>query len=349
MKNKLIIDGSFGEGGGQILRSSLALSILTQTPFTLQNIRAGRKSPGLKKQHLKCIEAAQKLSNATVEGATFKSSTLHFTPSIPQGGEFLIEIGSAGSTMLVLQTVLPVMLMLKENCSVTVTGGTHNPWAPPFEFFRDSFLQQLQKMGAKVSVNLSRYGFFPQGGGSITLTTEPSTLTSYTLLERGNLLNTFVKIINLRKPASIAKQQLETVKTIFSECEEVIESQSPVGPGNAVVLSQHYESITAVNTGLLKRGRKPEITARVTAEKAKEYEQANYVVDQHLTDQLLIPMLLSGGGSFTCAKPTLHSTTNAEVIRLFTGLTPTFTQQSDHWLCEIPAGFTRESLEKEQH
>lgn len=342
MKEKLIIDGSIGEGGGQILRSSLALSVITQTPFTLTNIRAGRKSPGLKKQHLKCIEAAAKLCEAEVEGNRFKSSTLYFTPGTPKGRNFNIEIGSAGSTMLVLQTVLPIMLTMKESCTITVTGGTHNPWAPPFEFFRDSFLDQLHKMGAHISVDLTRYGFFPQGGGEVILSVQPSKLSPITLEERGDLLSTNAKIINLRKPASHAQEQLNAVKAILPLDSEEVENRNPVGPGNAVVVSQKYENITAVLTGLLKYKRVPAIMAQVTAEKMKEYESQNYAVDQHLTDQLLIPMLLAGGGHFTCAKPTLHSTTNAEVIEMFTGLKPTFTEKETFWHCVVPKSFKRE-------
>lgn len=341
MNNELIIDGSFGEGGGQILRSSLALSVLTQTPFTLTNIRAGRKSPGLKKQHLKCIEAAVALSNGSARGATFKSSTLTFVPGKPSGGTFRIDIGSAGSTMLVLQTVLPIMLMLNEPSSITVIGGTHNPWAPPFEFFRDSFLNQLKKMGAHASVQLVRYGFFPQGGGEVSLSVVPAPLVPLTLLQRGEAGATNAKIINLKGTPSTAEKQLRAIeKQLPFDTSEIV-SRKPVGPGNAAVLTQKYTHITMVTTGLLKRRRSPEIMAQVTAEKLKAYQEAPYAVDQHLTDQLLIPLLLAGGGCFSCPKPSLHSTTNAEVIRLFSGLKPQFTEGDDHWTCEVPAGFKK--------
>lgn len=349
MTNNLIIDGSFGEGGGQILRSSLALSVLTRTPFTLTNIRAGRKSPGLKKQHLKCIEAALALSNGSAKGATFKSSTLEFMPGTARGGEFRIDIGSAGSTMLVLQTVLPIMLLLDEPSSVTVTGGTHNPWAPPFEFFHDSFVDQLHRMGAKVEVELKRYGFFPQGGGEVTLSVIPAPLSPITLDERGEQLKRSVKIINLKGVPSTETKQLQAIERHLSIDESERITRKPVGPGNAVVITQEFTNITAVSTGLLKRKRSPEIMAQVTAEKLKEYLEASYAVDQHLTDQLLLPMLLAGGGSFTCAKPTLHSTTNAEVIGLFTGLKPTFTEHASSWTCEVPDGFKREASDLTTH
>lgn len=341
MNNPLSIDGSFGEGGGQILRSSLALSILTQTPFTLTNIRAGRKSPGLKKQHLKCIEAAVALSDGKAEGATFKSSKLSFTPGTPKAGDYRIEIGSAGSTMLVLQTILPIMLTMDEQCALTVTGGTHNPWAPPFEFFRDSFIGQLKKMGAHIEVQLTRYGFFPQGGGEVTLTVTPAELSPITINERGKLRSTKAKVINLRKPTSIATEQLEAVEEVLTLNSKSIENRAPVGPGNSVVISQEYEHITAVQTGFLKRKRMHGIMAKVTAEKMQNYAENSFAVDQHLTDQLLIPMLLADGGSFTCDEPTLHSTTNAEVIRLFSGLEPSFQKEGTHWSCTVPSGFTK--------
>ncbi len=331
------IDGSFGEGGGQILRTSLALSVITQKPFRLTNIRAGRKKPGLKRQHICSIEAAKQTCNAEVKGAHLNSSTIEFRPQIAEANNWHVSIGTAGSTMLVLQTVLPIMLTLTKPSTITVSGGTHNPMAPPFEFFKESFLGVLQAMGAKVSVQLNRYGFFPQGGGEVVLSVQPSSLHPISIQECGKLLSTSATIINLKKSPSLIREQESAIKKFLSINSIQAISSMPVGPGNAVVIQQEYESITTVMTGILKRGRSPKIMAQVVAEKMSAYNGQKCAVDHHLADQLLLPLLLAGGGSFTTTAPTLHSTTNAEVIRLFTGVCPQFFDNADHWICEVPA------------
>ena len=167
MNKSIEIDGSFGEGGGQILRSSLTLSMITGRAFRIKNIRAGRAKPGLMRQHLTCVRAAAEMSGARVKGAEIGSQSLVFEPGAIKGGVYDFSIGTAGSTMLVLQTVLPALLMADAKSSVTLRGGTHNMNAPPYDFIEKAFFPVLRQMGAQVEASLKTYGFHPAGGGEV--------------------------------------------------------------------------------------------------------------------------------------------------------------------------------------
>ena len=181
----IVLDGSAGEGGGQILRSALTLSILTRTPFRMDRIRAGRQKPGLLAQHMTAVRAAQAVSNAEVLGVELGSRQITFKPRTVNGGDFSFDIGTAGSTTLVLQTILPALLRAAQPSTVTVDGGTHNPSAPPFEFLTESFLPVLKKIGADIEFILDRPGFYPKGGGRIRMKIKPSKLEVLELEERG--------------------------------------------------------------------------------------------------------------------------------------------------------------------
>ena len=168
------IDGSFGEGGGQILRSSLALAMVTGTPFRIENIRANRDNPGLARQHLTAVESAAALCGACVEGAELRSRQLTFTPGRVTPGDYAFSVGSAGSTTLVLQTVLPALLIGSQPSTLTLEGGTHNPFAPPLDFLEKAFIPVINRMGPKIDVALERPGFAPRGGGRFIVTIEPA-------------------------------------------------------------------------------------------------------------------------------------------------------------------------------
>ena len=170
-----MIDGSLGEGGGQILRTSLALSMLTGTPFRLTNIRAGRAKPGLLRQHLTGVEAAAAICSARTRGAELHSQDLTFEPHKVRAGDYRFSIGTAGSTTLVLQAVLPALLTASGSSTLELEGGTHNPAAPPFDFLSEAFLPLIERMGPKVTATLKRHGFFPAGGGRLVVRIEPVT------------------------------------------------------------------------------------------------------------------------------------------------------------------------------
>jgi len=185
----IVIDGAQGEGGGQVLRTALALSLRTGQPFRIENIRAKRAKPGLLRQHLTSVQAACAISGADAEGAALGSMALTFTPGRVRGGDYAFSIGTAGSTTLVLQTVLLPLLLCGEASTVTIEGGTHNPAAPPFEFLKLAFLPLLRRMGGHVELELLRPGFFPRGGGCIRATIEPTShLGRLDLEERGKLV-----------------------------------------------------------------------------------------------------------------------------------------------------------------
>ena len=182
----ITIDGSRGEGGGQVLRTSLALSLATGAPFRIEGIRAQRPKPGLLRQHLTAVQAAAAVGRARVEGAVAGASALTFSPDGVHAGEYAFSIGTAGSATLVLQTILPPLLVAGGRSVVTLEGGTHNPWAPPFDYLERVFLPVVNRLGPRVAVTLERHGFYPAGGGRFTITIEPAPrLARLDLCDRG--------------------------------------------------------------------------------------------------------------------------------------------------------------------
>ena len=175
----LLIDGSQGEGGGQILRTALGLSLVTGTAFRIEKIRAGRAKPGLLRQHLTAVNAATVIGDALVDGAELGSPALVFRPRSVRPGAYRFAVGTAGSASLVLQTVLPPLLTAGASSILTLEGGTHNPWAPPFDFLARAFLPLLERMGAPVRAAIQRYGFYPAGGGQFTVVGKAALHDSY--------------------------------------------------------------------------------------------------------------------------------------------------------------------------
>lgn len=203
----LIIDGSQGEGGGQVLRTSLALSMVTGRPFRIEGIRAGRANPGLLRQHLTGVRAAAEISGAKVQGAELGSKQLTFEPGEVRAGDYQFSIGTAGSTTLVLQTILPALLAAKGRSTMVLEGGTHNPAAPPFDFLQRVFLPLVNRMGPRVSVELERHGFFPAGGGCFRVVVDPvEKLQPLELLTRGEIRRRTCRVLLSNLPRTIAKR-----------------------------------------------------------------------------------------------------------------------------------------------
>src|SRR5437867_3586595 len=329
----ITIDGSEGEGGGQILRTSLALSLVTGQPFRMERIRARRQKPGLLRQHLTAVEAAKTVGCAEVKGAEMNSQTLEFRPGPVTPGNYRFAVGTAGSATLVLQTVLPSLLTASGRSTLTLEGGTHNPLAPPFDFLSRSFMPLIHRMGPTVELELRRPGFYPAGGGRFHARIEPvKRLSKIALTERGAILRRRARVWLSKLPAEIAERELTVVRDELrwreDECEvEVV--PHPKGPGNALVLEIECEHVTAIFTGFGERGRPAEEVAREAVDAAKVWLNANVPVDEHLADQLLLPMALAGGGSFRTTKPSLHATTNAAIIRRFLPVPIQFQQEAD--------------------
>jgi len=321
----IAIDGSEGEGGGQILRTSLALSLVTGQPFRMERIRARRQKSGLLRQHLTAVEAARTVGSAEASGATLSSQVLEFRPGPVTPGNYRFAVGTAGSATLVLQTVLPSLLTASGPSTLELEGGTHNPLAPSFDFLAKCFMPLIHRMGPTVELELKRPGFFPAGGGQFHARVQPATkLSPIDLLERGSIRSRRACIWTSKLPEHMAERELavvrEELKWRADEC-SVENVPHPLGPGNAAVLEIEAEQVTAVFTGFGERGRPAEEVAKSAVEAAKVWLEADVAVDEHLADQLLLPMALAGGGSFRTTKPSLHTTTNAEIIRRFLSVT----------------------------
>ena len=249
----ITIEGSTGEGGGQVLRTSLALSLVTGKPFRIEGIRAGREKPGLLRQHLTAVNAAAVVGGAQVEGAALGSRELTFRPGPVQPGTHRFAVGTAGSAPLVLQTVLPPLLTARGPSSLVLEGGTHNPFAPPFDFLEKAFLPLLRRMGAKVEAVLERPGFYPAGGGRFTVRVEPTgRLVRLDLTDRGEVKGRRARAIVSNLHRNIADRELKVVKDLLSwdrSCLVTDEVQGAPGPGNVLILELESEHVTEVFTG----------------------------------------------------------------------------------------------------
>lgn len=321
MSTMITIDGSFGEGGGQILRSSLALSLVTGKPFRMENIRAKRQKPGLLRQHLTAVNAAAEVGDARVEGNAIGSMALSFAPKGTRPGSYHWAIGTAGSATLVLQTVLPSLLTAGERSELVLEGGTHNPYAPPFDFLAKAFLPVINRMGPKVTATLERAGFYPAGGGRFAVTIEPAAaLARVDLVERGDTVRCEGVAVVSQLPRKIGEAELAVLQAKLSwpaDCFRVEEVSRPRGPGNVLICSVESQQVTEVFTGFGERGVPADRVALDAVKEVREYLSAGVPVGRHMADQLMIPMALAGGGKFRTLPPSRHSLTNAEVIGKF--------------------------------
>ncbi len=317
----LTIDGSLGEGGGQVLRASLALSLVTGRPFRIVNIRAKRPRPGLRRQHLAAVRAAAAVSRAEVTGASLGSRELAFRPGPVAPGEYELAVGTAGSAALVLQTVLPALGLASGPSKVTLAGGTHNPLAPPFEFLERAFAPLLARMGLRVALRLERPGFYPAGGGRLTASIEPAAaLAPLELLARGAIRARRATAMVAGLPRRIAERELDVIAAELGwerAALEAVELPAAYGPGNAVLVEIESEHVTEVFAGFGKKGVPAEKVARAAAVEAKEYLASGAPAGRHLADQILLPLAIAGSGRFRTLAPSSHTTTEIGVIRRF--------------------------------
>ncbi|RMI20446.1 MAG: RNA 3'-terminal phosphate cyclase [Calditrichaeota bacterium] len=329
------IDGSFGEGGGQILRTALTLSLITGKPFRIVHIRANRKRPGLLRQHLTAVQAAARIGQARVRGAGGSphlspgERELTFEPGTVQPGEYRFSIGSAGSATLVLQTVLLPLVVGATSPSggttrVVVEGGTHNPLAPPFDFLEKAYIPLLNRMGAAVTAHLERYGFYPAGEGRIVVTVQPTgPLRPLHLPERGEIVDMRARAVVANLPVHIARRELKVIAGEMGLAPgqlEIREIRRAPGPGNVVTLEVVAEQVTEVFTGFGRKGLPAEKVAGGVVAAARRYLEAEVAVGEHLADQLLLPLAVAGEGSFSTLPLTPHAETNIHVIRQFLDL-----------------------------
>lgn len=339
----ITIDGSQSEGGGQILRTSLALSAITGTPVTIEQVRAKRPKPGLQRQHLVAVLAAARVCGGQVEGAELGSRALVFHPQKPIAGDYHFDIGSAGSCTLVLQTVLPILLHGEGVSTVTITGGTHNGMAPPVEFLAESFLPVLHRVGIGASIELQRHGFYPAGGGAIRATIQPAfggngSVVPLDLCERGKAIGRHADAIVANLPAHVASREAQAVKHgLHWSHDEVDEREVRAdGPGNVLIARLRYANVTAVVSAVGELRKAAEKVAAEAVSQVRRFTEAGVPVCEHLADQLLLPLVLGKGGRFRTVKPSDHTTTNAAIIARFLGEVVTLEQQgADDWLVTV--------------
>lgn len=336
----IVIDGSQGEGGGQILRTSLAMSLVAGKPFRITNIRAGRKKPGLMRQHLTAVQAAARIGDAVVQGAADGSQDLTFTPRQVVPGEYRFAVGTAGSAALVLQTVLPALLTAADRSHLTLEGGTHNPFAPPFDFLQRSFLPLVNRMGPSTEAHLERPGFYPAGGGRFEVTVAPSPkLAGFDLLQRGDVVRRRARAVVSGLPARIAERELTVIQRELGWSSEelaVEEVTSPRGPGNVVMIEIESMHVTEVFTEFGTRGVRAEAVAAKAVQAVRRYLAADVPVGEHLADQLLVPLAMAGNGSFKTLAPSRHTVTNIAVLQQFLDIEIASQQCDDQsWRMEV--------------
>ncbi|HXN50088.1 MAG TPA: RNA 3'-terminal phosphate cyclase [Bryobacteraceae bacterium] len=328
------IDGSFGEGGGQILRTAVGLSLATGKAFRIEKIRAGRERPGLLRQHLTAVLAAAEVGGAEVEGAVLGSTALTFAPGEVRPGEYRFSVGTAGSGTLVLQTVLPALMLAPEPSRIVIEGGTHNTAAPPFDFLARTFVPLLERMGPKVRLEFERYGFYPAGGGRFCAEIEPcAVLKPLHLGERGEIVSRGITAVVANLPGHIALREIETVAGMLNwtkDCGKIDQTRNSAGPGNVVMVEIGSAEVTEIFSAFGQLGVSAEKVASTAARDAREYLVSRAAAGEHLTDQLLLPLGLAGAGSFTAEKINMHARTNMAVISEF--LPMRFeTSQEDHF------------------
>ena len=327
METKYItVDGAAGEGGGQLLRASLALSMALGRPFRMVNIRAKRPKPGLKRQHLTCLRAAQAICQAEVTGDAINSTEISFVPGAVQAGTYRFDIGSGGSCTMVLQALVPPLLTASAPSRLTVTGGTHVPHAPPFEFLRDTLFPWLEKLGPRLTASMERPGFMQVGGGQVTVDITPC--PALKMLEADECgafigIDGHIRAYNLhegvaeREEAALRVEKFACLGLNAGNIHVEKESRAETGPGNVVLLTVRRESGATVCTGIGQREVASEAVARQAADRAMAFLRAEVPVERHLADQLLVPLALAGGGNFLTEKPSLHTKTCMELLPLF--------------------------------
>ncbi|GAB4255535.1 MAG: RNA 3'-terminal phosphate cyclase [Deferrisomatales bacterium] len=320
----IAIDGAAGEGGGQILRTALTLSLVTGQPFRIDRIRAGRPRPGLAPQHLQAVRAAAAVGEARVEGARKGSTSLAFTPGRVRSGTFRFDIGTAGAASLVLQTVALPLAWVGAPSRVAITGGTHVPWSPCFEYLDLQWRPFLEGMGVEVQLALERAGFYPRGGGRLQALLGPARLPlrPLDLAEPGRLLGIGGVSAVGRLPRSIAERQRRRALDRLARWRvpvevEVAEVPAP-SPGTYLVLVGRFERSRACVSALGARGKPAERVADEAVEELEEVLGSGAPVDAHAGDQLLLPLALARGSSvMRVPRVTGHLVTNAWVIRQF--------------------------------
>jgi len=335
MADEIVLDGSHGEGGGQILRTALTAAVLLGRPVRVENIRAGRRKPGLAAQHLTAVRAAAEITDARVEGDVLGSGTLRFAPRTrPRAGEYQFDVGaarpggSAGATTLVLQTILLPLALADGGSTVSIRGGTHMAWSPSFDYVDAVWLPALRRLGITASVTLGVFGWFPIGKGEIRARVEgrgtslDEGLTPLAAERPGKLLRVAGRAIGAELPSHIPQRMVSRTRSLLRELDAPFQVEPErvraASPGAGIFLSAEHEDAIAGFGALGERGKPSEAVAEEAARALLEFEASGTALDRHLADQILLPLAFATGpSSFTVEIVTRHLRTNAWVIEQF--------------------------------
>jgi RNA 3'-phosphate cyclase len=318
------IDGRYGEGGGQILRTTLALSALLRRPVEIHHIRGGRKKPGLRPQHLMAVKAMASISSARVKGAELGSMHLVFEPRQIKTGDYRFDVGTAGSTSLVLQTIIPALFFAGHKSRVVITGGTHVPWSPCYHYVREVFAPALREMGGSLMLKIEGWGWYPKGGGKISASISPARrLRAIERASRGKMQALYLLSALSNLPKQIGERQRDQViRRLNAEGlkvakEEPVDAPSP-GEGTVVFIWSRFENGNAGFTSLGRKGKRAEKVADDACSQFLRFEASEASVDTHLADQLVLFMALAEGRSSLITESiTTHLKTNMWVIEKF--------------------------------
>ncbi len=317
------IDGAHGEGGGQILRTALAMSAITGQALHIHNIRGRRPKPGLMAQHLQAVEATAAVARAHVQGAKLGAPELTFEPGVLAGGNYRFDIGTAGAVTLVAQTlVIPLSFATTASC-VTISGGTHVPWSPSFHYFSWHWLRLLKGSGFRIRAVLERIGFYPRGGGRISVDIDPvATLSPLSLTARGALRRIRGISLVASLDLSIAeRQQRQALGRLGRLCDDIdIELQrfASYSPGTSLLLLAEFERSQCCYATLGARGKPAERVADEAVDALEAFLESGAAVDEHAADQLIVPLsLVSGTSELHTSRITQHLLTNVDIVRLF--------------------------------
>ncbi|MEM1541916.1 MAG: RNA 3'-terminal phosphate cyclase [Ignisphaera sp.] len=345
----ITIDGSIGEGGGQILRYSLALASVIGKPVRIINIRVKRKNPGLQPQHLTSVRAVSMMTDAEVEGAYRDSTELIFKPKSLKGGSYVFDVGTAGSVTLVLQSILPILPLLDSETHIEIRGGTDVPMSPPIDYVKYILLPLLKLFGCEIDVTLVRRGHYPKGGGIVKIISRPvRSLKPIDLIERGKIFRIGGRSHCVRLPSHVAERQAKAAEEFLEnkgidvpmniELEHYEPNKDPhLGPGSGIVLYAVFEKSVLGSDSLGAKGKPAEAVGKEAAEKLYEEIRSNATVDKHAGDMILpLAVLAKGTTRYIVSRLTSHILTAIDIIKLVLDINVSVRPYGNNYLLEIP-------------